>query len=250
MKGYKRTSLVLLVVATVMAGVVVAAFSVPAQDESARDKQQKRDWAEFERQFPVTDIDKPEPSDPEKRVKRKAKGKKYEYGGMSIERGGVITLNTEWDIGLPPLPIAKSDLVVIGEVTGVEAHVSDDRTAVYSEYTIQVTEVLKNTSSAPLSEGSLLTADRQGGRVRFPSGRTTVLYIPGQRMPRVGRRYALFLTRDEQEQSLHILTGYELRGGRVFPIDNPAEHPIATKYKEADETAFLNDLRAAVAGAQ
>lgn len=245
MRGHGRTSLVLLAVAAFTAGAVIATFGGAAQDNPARGERQKRDWAEFESQFPVTDINKPEPSDPEKRAKRKARGKKYQYGGMPIERGGHITLNTEWDIELPPLPVAKSDLVVIGDVTGAEAHVSDDRTAVYSEYTIRVTEVLKNTSDAPPSVGDSLTADRQGGRVRFPNGETALQYVNGQGMPRVGGRYALFLTHADQDRGAHILTGYELRGGRVLPLDH-----FAAVYKEANEASFLNDLRAAVASTQ
>lgn len=160
--------------------------------------------------------------------------------------------NTEWDIGLPALPVAKSDLVLIGEVTDAQAYLSNDKTAVYSEFTIRVDEALKNISNITLGQGSSLIAERQGGRVRFPSGHTTLQLVRGQGMLRVGRRYTLFLTHNNQDQSTSILTGYELRTGRVFPIDNPAggQHPVASVYKEADETAFLNDLRAAVANVQ
>ena len=72
-------------------------------------------------------------------------------------------------------------------------------------------------------------------------------------MPRLGKRYVLFLTHNfpygaEDEQDYYILTAYELTGGHVIPIDNPGggTHPIASKYKDADETTFLNDLRLAI----
>ncbi len=248
MRGYKRTSLALLIASTT-AGVVVAlaTFRVPAQNNSAPGQQQKFDRAEFESQFPVTDIDEPEPSDPKKRVRRRARGKKFDNAGIRItEKGDTITVNTEWDIGLPALPVTKSDLVLIGEVVEVEAYVSSEKTGVYSEFLIRVDEVLKNTSNLALAHGSSLIADRQGGRVRFPSGHTTLLFVQGQGMPRVGRRYALFLMYDSQQKSSNILTGYELRGGRVFPIDNH----VGRQYTEVEETNFLANVRNAVGSAQ
>lgn len=252
MRGHGRTSLVLVVLSAVMAGTVIAALSVPAQDDPARGQQQKFDEVEFESQFPVTDVNKPEPADPEKRAKWQAKSKKYAGVGLRItERAELVTVTLELGIGPAALPVSLSDAVVIGEVTDAQAYLSSEKDWVYSEFTIRVDEVLKNTLGVALTEGSSLIADREGGRVRFPSGRTTLLNIPGQGMPRVGRRYALFLTHPDQEQGAHILTGYELRGGRVFPIDDLGgqRHPIA-KYKGADETSFLSDLRAAVANAQ
>jgi hypothetical protein len=52
-----------------------------------------------------------------------------------------------------------------------------------------------------------------------------------------------------ETDDFYILTGYELRSGRIFPLDklNPG-HPI-TRYEGADEVSFRNDLRVAVANA-
>jgi hypothetical protein len=245
MRGY-----LLLLIGALIVGIAIATSGVPAQDNSAAGKQQKVDKTEFESQFPLVDFNKPEPSDQKKRSRWEAKGKKYKGVGLSVtEDSGLITFNTEWDVGLPALPVAKSDLIVIGEVVDAEALLSRSKDWVYSEFTIRVDEVLKNTSNVALTQGSSIIADRDGGGVRFPGGRVTIQYIAGQGMPRVGRRYTLFLTGDAQGQSFHILTGYELRGGQVIPIDNPAggTHPIAIKYKGADEVSFLSDLRSAIA---
>lgn len=248
MRGY-----LFLIIGALIIGTATATSGVPRQDKSKPDKQQKVDKAEFESQFPLTDIDKPAPADPNKLAKWKAKSKKYKGIGITVtERSGLITFDTEWDLGLPALPVAKSDLVIIGEVVDAEAFLSGSKDWVYSEFTIRVDEVLKNTSNVALTRGISIIADRDGGGVHFPGGRVTIQYIAGQGMPRVGRRYALFLTGDDQGQSFHILTGYELRGSRVVPIDNPAggTHPIATKYNGADEVSFLSDLRSTIASAQ
>jgi len=63
--------------------------------------------------------------------------------------------------------------------------------------------------------------------------------IAKQGMPRVGGRYVLFLTGDEEART--ILTGYELAAAKVKPLDD-LNNP--NKYLDADEATFLNSLRA------
>ena len=75
MQGYERITLVLLITSAVVVGAGITAFTVPVQNNSASGKQRKLDRAEFESQFPVTEINKAEPSDPEKRARRRARGK-------------------------------------------------------------------------------------------------------------------------------------------------------------------------------
>lgn len=236
----------LLMGCALLVGAAIATSGLPAQDNSSRGKQRRVDRGEFESQFPITEIDKPEPADPEKRNRRRGRGKRYDNAGIQIdENGDTITVDTEWDIGLEALPVDKSDVVLISEVTGVEAYVSDEKTAVFSEFTIRADEVHKNASSLALTRGSVLVADRQGGRVRFPSGHITLLFVKGQGMPRVGHRYALFLTYPVRWQGANILTGYELRDGRVFPLDAR----VGGQYRGAEEPGFLNDLLTAVRNA-
>ena len=75
------------------------------------------------------------------------------------------------------------------------------------------------------------------------------------RLPRVGRRYVLFLKRVNDAQDLSILTGYELRQGRVMPLDgvmnlfSPATGQVTRKapFENADEATFLDLVRTAVA---
>ncbi len=73
-------------------------------------------------------------------------------------------------------------------------------------------------------------------------------------MPRVGGRYVLFLTHDfelkgDMGKDFYILTGYELKDGRVFPLDNVGTNHPMTIYKDASESTFLNDLFSTIAQA-
>ena len=60
-------------------------------------------------------------------------------------------------------------------------------------------------------------------------------------MPQVGLPYLLFLSNAESQSGFQILTGYEFREGKVYPLD---DLPNPHVYENADETTFLNQLRA------
>lgn len=255
MRGHKRTILLFFVMLTVVAITSLATSRGQDHNQSSRDEQQKIDKKEFESQFPIAHYATPEPADPEKRAKRQAKGKKYNVAPVPVDEHSVTIFSTlDWDTGLPSLPVTKSHAIVIGSVIDAQAYLSDDKTGVYSEFTIEIDEILKNDSRTPLIPGSSIVAERSGGRVRFPSGHITLSHTRGQGMPRVGRRYVLFLTHDFplvgfQEQDFYILTGYELKAGRVGLLDNPSQHPI-TEQNGKDEASFLNQLRTTIAAPQ
>lgn len=144
---------------------------------------------------------------------------------------------------------------MLGEVVDAQAYLTEDRTSVISEFTIRVEDILKNNPLAPFSVGDSITGNRGGGGVRFPSGKLIRRGQHGKPLPRVGRQYLLFLRRvGDGGGDYEIITAYELRGGRVHPLDglslvNTAQPAYAAyqKYRDADAATFLNDVRDAVA---
>src|SRR5213075_2263983 len=66
------------------------------------------------------------------------------------------------------LPATESNIVVVGQVVDTKAYLSPDKTGVYSEFTVQIEELLKNDSRSTLYSGATLVAERPGGRVRLP----------------------------------------------------------------------------------
>lgn len=245
----KKTLFLLLLCGVAAVSVGITGLRGQTQDNGTRKERGTFDRAEFKSQFPIVDYVTPEPVDPKKRAKRKAVGRKYDKADIPVSEHRDTIFSTEhWAAGLSPLPVERSEVIVIGEVTDAQAFLSTDKTAVYSEFTVHIGEMLKNDSSSPLSVGETLVAERSGGRVRFPSGHITLSTIIGQGMPLAGRRHLLFLTRPAQEENYHLLTGYELRDGYVLPLDysdGNSKHPLA-KYKGADEKSFLKDLRDAI----
>ena len=84
----------------------------------------------------------------------------------------------------------ESSVIVIGDVLHSEAHLSEDKRGVYSEFTIRLVEVLKGDSFWP---GSEMVVERLGGYVRYPDGRKLLYRVGTGGMPRVGARYLFFL---------------------------------------------------------
>ncbi|MEK6283407.1 MAG: hypothetical protein AABN95_23895 [Acidobacteriota bacterium] len=179
---------------------------------------------------------------------RKKKSKKYNsrHTPVITESLDQISMTSDWELRLPALPVAKSAAVIIGEVTDAQAHLSEDETRVYSEFIVRVDEVLKSDGQVQLD--SSVAVERFGGRVRFPSGKVMVAATDHQDLPHVGKRYVLFLIHEfVGDEDYTILTGYELRDGRVFPLDKPGRgHPILA-YKGVSEASLLNDLGVALA---
>jgi hypothetical protein len=152
----------------------------------------------------------------------------------------------------PALPTYNSDAVVIGNIESSSAFLSEDKTGVYSEFALQISQVLKN-PPGDLDPGALTTVLRPGGGVRFPSGNVKYFLIGGRGMPHVGGRYLLFLKYDNLAEAFYIVTGYELVNGKVFPLDSipsygTEDHPFAVyqKYKDVEESKFLTEVSDAI----
>jgi hypothetical protein len=202
--------------------------------------------------FPIAEFSA-RPANEKERAKRDTKGKKYnsKYAPPISESSDSIHVNTDWDVNLPAFPVEKSAAVVIGRVTKAAAHLSENKTNIYSEFEVQIDEVLKNDGSS-IASGSSLIVERAGGRVKLPSGKLVVSIVEHQQLPEVGRQYLLFLTHESplfgepNKEDFFILTAYEFRDGRVFPLDKTLPgHPIAA-ITGVDESSFLNDLNSAL----
>lgn len=168
--------------------------------------------------WPLVEYDSPGPADPREQAKRKSQEQPPRSSGSRLK---------------------------------ALAYLSEDKTGIYSEFNVSAERVIKNQSASPVSAGDIIVAERIGGRIRMPSGHIHQYGISKQGMPKVGGRYVLFLGEDENE-GFNILTGYELRGGKVFPLDgvDPADGsklPNFAEHEGADEAVFLNRVENSLA---
>lgn len=222
---------------------------IVSQDEhSLRNKHKGMTKEEFESQFPITDYSTSGSIKTVNKARQLVAERRYNVGQLDIsEDSDTIITHTHWEVGLPALPVTQSQAVLLGKVVGAQANLTSDKTVVYSEFEIQIDEVLKDYDRILIPNTSIIVT-RSGGRVRFSSGHITLQAIAEQNMPIVGKRYLFFLTRENRGEDFHILTAYEFREGRVQPLDNPmgGTHPIAKTYYGAEQEVFLRDLRAAL----
>lgn len=218
------------------------------QDNLGRTSQQNVDS-----QLPVVDYARPEPNEPEKRALLKIRGSRHTRGNKQIIKElplGIeeLPLTTHWWWGVPAIPVDKSDVILIGQIVDAQANLSNDKTAVYSEFTLSNEEVLKNNKPTPLA--NTISVERFGGAVRFQSGRIQHYRIDKQGLPQVGHRYLFFLKRNDTGQDFSILTGYELRAEHVFALDS-AGTSANTKlpfddFNGCQESVFFDKVRNAV----
>jgi hypothetical protein len=147
-----------------------------------------------------------------------------------------VLSNNEGGIELPALPVRESSYIVLGKVTSAEAHLSQNKLNVYSEFKVSVEKVFKTATA--ISEGTEIVVDRIGGFVKYPNGHTILYRISDFDMPLNGERYLFFLT--SKNEDLSILTAYELSAKGVQPLDRA---PQFEKYRGASEEALLEQLR-------
>lgn len=191
--------------------------------------------------FPTVDYDKQDLSDPEKNTKRK----RYNDGKMVYSKVNPSTVETvmtpEPHLSFPALPVTESDLVVVATVGTGQAHLSENKKNVFSEFVLIVENVLKSKDSG-VFQGSVLTVDRLGGHVKYPNGQKILYRVFGINMPQTGSRYLFFLTSKHNKADLAILTAYELSQDGVAPLDE--ELPQVRSLTGVSEKEILEKVRA------
>jgi hypothetical protein len=241
-----RNFLLFLCVGVFLISTLVAVFSGSGQVTTTG--KYTRPEIDF-KQFPIVDLTPSFPADEPGKAIRVRKSRKYNNKSLSeiSETSNVTFVANEALSNLTALPVDKSSVVLLGEIGTAKAYLSEDKTAVYSEFEVRIQAVLKNNTTQVLSAGESIAVERFGGRVRLPSGKLFIAAVDNQDMPRVGGKYLLFLTNDflgakHSDEDFNILMGYELNGGKVFPLDRTSlKHPIA-RYNQKDEFTLLTDL--------
>lgn len=256
MLGSKRLTAFLFVVLILMIISSTPAFNkqeqpgqspnAPGQRRINADELQRKD-AERRSHYPVVDYDAPEDTtDPEKLAKRKERNKHFDNRNfVSSDPAPRITESARIMEGyyVPALPVTQSSLIILGEVMDSQAHLSNDKHDVYTELTVHVDEVINNSAHAPVAQGDLITAVREGGIVQYSNGHQRLYDLAGEGMPAAGWKYVLFLKAIKQSQDYELLTGYEISPTGIVPVDQSSQFK---SYEGYSVDAFLNAVRTAI----
>lgn len=230
----------------IVAGII--AFTMAGQGQKSPPLKEK---IHRERQLPIVDFSEKRSTDANELSKRKAKANRYDRSSSQvIEEAYNIdgrVFGSDWSRDLSALPFPQSDVVLIGGVMDAKAHLSNDKTGIYSEFAVQVEQVFKNSTSDELKVGNTVVLERFGGVVRFSSGVLLKYETQGQGMPAVGQRCLFFLQRLD-ETNYRLITGYHLDGQVVSPLDGAVVeegngvYPFDT-YQGFDVSTFLRIVK-------
>jgi len=212
-----------------------AATYLPAQTNAKSDK-----FQEAKRHFPTAAYDEPDLADAKKEKQKRYND--FKLVSVKPQPWKVETLITSDSLfAFPALPVAQSDLIFIGTVISATAHLSENKKNVFSEFTVAVESVHKITNQS-VTPGSVLTIDRLGGHVRYPNGQEVLYRFYGANMPKTSVRY-LFFIKSRNKHDYNILTGYELTGGIVVPLDMSSQ--FAT-FEGTTEEDLVKKLRSQI----
>jgi hypothetical protein len=135
-----------------------------------------------------------------------------------------------------------ADTVIIGSVSGKTSQFTEDGSFVFTDYDIQIEEVVKNSSSAPLQLSSSIIVTRPGGAVSFNGNVIRVIDKSFQPLE-VGGKYLLFLQQIPSSgayQAINSESSFQLDQNRVRRLST-RQLPYPFPYGN-DATSFLNQI--------
>lgn len=191
--------------------------------------------------YPTVDYDAPEVATAPEHEERLIKNKRYDRSFPVMKDPSpddVAVGGIDEDTPVPPaIPFAESKLVVVGEIVSSKAVLSNEKKAIYSEYSLRIQTILKADKEKKLRVGETITMDREGGAVRYPSGQKILYFVTFQNTPEVNGRYLFFLTSDAADNpNYKIITAYQLKNGVVTALDTFADFG---EFNGKSETDFI-----------
>ncbi len=171
---------------------------------------------------PIADYEDSNSNGVNKGDNRKIKGKRYDNASVlspdSTSNVGEIISSAHWTRGLSEFPVEQSDLVIVGKIENSKAYLSNDRKGVYSEYYLKISKILRISSNISVKNSDVISIERFGGRVKYPSGKIIRYRVEGQGSPMKGKKYLMFIKKGTLD-NYNLLTAYELRGNKIFALD-------------------------------
>jgi len=128
----------------------------------------------------------------------------------------------------------ESDIVIVGTVTGKQSFLTEHQTDVFTEYSVTVSEVLKNDAENSAQPMSTLYFARAGGSISFEGHLIYHTFGGGVRPLQIGATCLLFLK--------HLPDMSDAYRGRAFLIENGALK-ACDGLKEFDEGFPLSEAR-------
>ena len=170
---------------------------------------------------PIVDYESNNRLTPEEQEIRTQRGRKYKTNvplDKIADQDSVLHSKGPHRPADVAIPVEDSDMIILGTVTDSKAFISNDKTAVYSEFQVTVDKIFKDCYALGVSPQFSIVVEREGGKVRFPSGRIQLRGEMARTLPHKNGQYVLFLKWDEPGKDFSIITGYEIQGRIIQPL--------------------------------
>lgn len=247
--------------AVLAAILLLVSLVVLSGGQANRQSLAKPDDAQLAKQIddeatPVVDLQNPDTSDRVDKSNRRIKNARHDNWGSDKTRpipniNGVVG-EPEPRSGFSDIPVATSDLIVEAVVSESHAFLSNDKTGIYSEFTLLISKPAKLTKALGVSLNDRVVAERFGGKIKYPSGQMTRWRIAREGIPIIGKRYLFFLAKVDQD-TYKILTAYEIQGDMVSPLDGSRTEPggrqgasIFDKHNGENLDSFMAEIDTAI----
>lgn len=254
--------LIVVVTTTTTIAIIYSQEQAGQNNQPQNSQPQNNQLQKIQQRVPVADFNELLPNNIEEKTKREKRNKARNIKFQNPEDAKRFRLTDEMESNYgavpkhasnqPAIPAKRSAAIIIGEITDAKAYLSEDKVSVYSEFEVSNPEVLKNTTPELFSAEKPAIVSRGGGGVRFPSGKVIYEWVLDKPMPEVGKKYLFFLEYSD-EKGFSIITAYELKEGKVFPLDGALPDGSLTiqfkghqSFKGASETDFLNQVKEAI----
>jgi hypothetical protein len=141
----------------------------------------------------------------------------------------------------------RAEVIIIGQITGIQAFLSNNHGTIYTENTIRVEQVIDQTvyMSGPAKPGATITLLQNGGALQLPNGRVLkVLYNAGNELQLHGR-YAFFLVYLPGVDAYGCPKAWQLTGGKAVAVSSQDLTRVATRksaYNGMGEGEFISHL--------
>lgn len=178
--------------------------------------------------------------------------------GLMGERGDVEVEKARPTMSIPrPLDIPKylrymtcqADLIAVGTVKSKNSQLIEEGTFVFTDYDVDVEEVLKNNTSAPVQPGSSTSVTWPGGAIKQNNGRVARALDRSSGLLKTGGRFLLYLKFDPVTGDYYFLnaplidSAYELKGGKITQV---SEQPLPFgRLGVGDVEVFMSEARTA-----
>jgi hypothetical protein len=161
--------------------------------------------------------------------------------------GNVPQMRSVWErVGPTPEVITSDDAVAVVDFSGFSCIVSGSKRSIYTEVSMTVDDVLKDTTGTLRRQGSISVL-LPGGKVKFASGKTVAWDINDNDYEmQPNGHYLIFLTYIKAGDFFIEDKTWRLNNGKAVANtveDEIRSHQLTSKYSGLSEDAFLSSVR-------